>query len=427
MSKNLGLRLFKLFVLFGFPMFGLLYAYQYTNQDGAKPKAIPFRSFIPQELSVVKNGDLNNKVQIPLNSAVTVVNFWATWCPPCVEEFPAMVEMRRQLQGKDVKMIFVSVDEKWENVGKFLKVNNIPFDQDSMFWDPEKKTAASWGSTKFPETYVVRRDGWVVERIIGQQAWTRPAVIEYFVKLSEKFKDIQKKDVLSSISSSLGVLPAYAQSAKDEPLIHEQDKKSLEKLKSNIETATENLQKADAAEKEEGRNLQEQRIVLERREKELLEAQSDLDKIEAKSKEMNTLLMKTSDSLKAEEKEKKNVESQIKEIQSKIAELQKRLDQTKDELTQANKGLNTRVQSVETFEKARESAEEEAKGLKEKRETALRLVQDRKKEVGKASKEIFTREAKLSEIRSLLMKTKKELDEQKKKLAEFEQMLKKQG
>lgn len=444
--KGLKLRIFKLFVLIGFPAFGLLYAYQFTGQD--REVIVPFKTFKAPEYSVNSPGSTSSDARIPLSEAVTVLNFWATWCPPCVEEFPAMMELRRQLKGKGVNLVFVSVDEDWNNVLKFLKTNNVALDSANMFWDPSKATAKKWGSEKFPETYVVRRDGWVVEKIIGQQAWTRPGVIQYFVELGDKFKGVTAFNKwLSTIGltrlvqnvAGQFITKAYAEDTKkpkantekdsgyssNDPLIHEQDKKTIDKLKQNIETATQNLQNAEAAEKEENRNLQEQKIIFERRTKELNESQSDLEKIEAKTKEVNLLLSKTSDSLKLEEREKRKVESQIKDIQAKIVELQKKLESAKDDLNQANKGLNTRVQSIETFEKAKESSEEESNQLKTKHDKAKGVVAERKKEVDKASKEISDRERKLSEIRSQLAKAKRVLDEQKQKLSEFEQMLKK--
>lgn len=444
MKNQWGLRLFKLFVLFGVPSFGLLYAFQFIGQTG---ETAPFRAFIPGLFSVSRGANASDKTDIPLESSLTIVNFWATWCPPCVEEFPSMVEMRRQLAGKDIRLVFVSVDEDWNNVLQFLNKNSVPYDPETMFWDPSRKTAETWGTTQFPETYVLRRDSWAVERIIGAQVWSRPTAIDYFVKLADKFKNVTKKStahagvllhellISSAFAQEATEAPVAAPKAKkkeavkavavEEPMIHEQDQKNLEKLRANIGVATTNLQNAEAAEKEESRNLQEQKIVFERRQKELSEAQSDLEKIEAKAKEIAGLLSKTSDSLKAEEREKKKVEAQIRDIQNKITELQKRIEQSKDELNQANKGLNTRVQAIETYEKAKESSEEEGKSLSAKKETAAQLVSDRKKEAAKASKEISDRERKLAEIRTQMARAKKVLEEQKKKLSEFDQMLKK--
>ncbi len=180
----MALRLFKLFVLVGIPLLGALYAYQFTDQS--RELVVPFQTFrMPAEPAQMPGG--GGALEIPRKGPITVVNFWATWCPPCVEEFPAMMELQRQLEADGVELVFVSVDEKWEDVTKFLQQYQINVQPGRMLWDPTKELAQKWGSTKFPETYVLRRDGWVLEKIIGLQQWTRPAVIEYFKGLALKY------------------------------------------------------------------------------------------------------------------------------------------------------------------------------------------------------------------------------------------------
>jgi thiol-disulfide isomerase/thioredoxin len=139
-------------------------------------------------------------LELPLEAPITLVNFWATWCPPCVEEFPAMLELQRRLEGK-VDIVFVSIDEKWENVDAFFRKHGLEVAEGRLFWDPKRALAGAWGSEKFPESYVVRRDGWVVERIVGLQQWTRPAVISYFEDLAERFQGL-KGEVVDSVEEA---------------------------------------------------------------------------------------------------------------------------------------------------------------------------------------------------------------------------------
>lgn len=98
-----------------------------------------------------------------------------------------MIELQRLLEEKGVEILFVSVDEDWAKVQPFLAQNRIDLAPGRLFWDPGAKASKAWGSEKFPETYVVRRDGWVVEKIIGAQQWTRPVVVTYFEELGKKF------------------------------------------------------------------------------------------------------------------------------------------------------------------------------------------------------------------------------------------------
>ena len=178
-----SLRALKVFVIFGFPLLGALYFYQFTGQKN--DRAVPFRTFhVP--VSQLET-PLGEKVTLTFKEPITIVNFWATWCPPCVEEFPAMIELQRQMEGRGVEILFVSEDDSWEAVQSFMKANRIDVAPRRLFRDADKSIAKLWGSDKFPETYVVRQDGWVVEKIVGAQRWTRPAVVEYFQGLADKF------------------------------------------------------------------------------------------------------------------------------------------------------------------------------------------------------------------------------------------------
>jgi len=190
MSARVSLRIFKLLVIVGLPVFGVVYAYQFTNQP--REIIVPFRPFrAPQAAVKAAETDVRSLPSkagpLPLREPVTIVNFWATWCPPCQEEFPAMMELQRLLEGKGVEILFVSVDDDWKAVPPFLAQNRLDLGQGRLFWDAGKLASKEWGSEKFPETYVVRRDGWVVEKIIGAQQWTRPVVVKYFEGLGEKF------------------------------------------------------------------------------------------------------------------------------------------------------------------------------------------------------------------------------------------------
>jgi thiol-disulfide isomerase/thioredoxin len=437
------LRLFKLFVILGFPFFGWLYAYQFSNPFDPEKRefVVPFRPFVP-EGGPVCPGDLGlnceSASRISLNSSgydkVRLVNFWATWCPPCVSEFPAMMELQNRLKDQPFEIIFVSIDENWDMVKQFYSNYQIDLPQSRSLWDPEKHTVAKWGSQKFPESYVVRPDGWVVEKIIGEQQWTRNEVVVYFEKLISKFAKTSQ--------AGLDLLPlfefsskAWAQSSKKDdrkseglvvdPLIHEQDKKTLEKLRKNIEIASGNLQRAEAASREEERNLSEQKIVKDRRSKDLGQAQDEMAKVNLKAQEIQVTLKKTKESLTAEKAEKVRVDQQIKTIQEKIKDLEKRLEQARDELIQTNKVLNTRVTSIETLEKAEESTQEESETVNAKMEKARSVVAEKRASLLEVEKDISGRERKLAEINAQVVGAKKELDNQKKKLEEFEQVLKK--
>ena len=110
---------------------------------------------------------------------VLVLNFWATWCPPCIEEMPSLTAMQARL-GDHVDAIAVSVDEDAEAYNRFLRDNNI---QLLTVRDPERKSNHLYGTEKFPETYIIDRSGILRRKFVGPVQWTSPEIMEYLGKL----------------------------------------------------------------------------------------------------------------------------------------------------------------------------------------------------------------------------------------------------
>ncbi len=107
---------------------------------------------------------------------VVMVHFWATWCPPCVEELPALERMYRSLAGKDFELLAVSVDEGGaEAVASFLQRNRLTL---PVLLDPGGSVAKSYGTFKFPETYLLDRSGIVRYKVIGPADWSNPANVK---------------------------------------------------------------------------------------------------------------------------------------------------------------------------------------------------------------------------------------------------------
>jgi len=106
---------------------------------------------------------------------VVMVHFWATWCPPCVEELPTLAVLNSALAGKDFIMLAVSVDEGGASgVRVFLQKNGLVL---PVLLDPTHETASSYGTFKFPETYILDRNGIVRQKVIGAMDWRDPAAI----------------------------------------------------------------------------------------------------------------------------------------------------------------------------------------------------------------------------------------------------------
>jgi len=124
--------------------------------------------------------DADRKVTLhDLRGKVVVLNFWATWCPPCVEEMPSLVKLQSNLKDR-VVVLAVSVDEDERSYRAFLKKNNVDL---LTVRDPQQKSNELYGTFKFPETYIIDRQGVVQRKFIGPVDWTRQDVVEYLNKL----------------------------------------------------------------------------------------------------------------------------------------------------------------------------------------------------------------------------------------------------
>lgn len=104
-----------------------------------------------------------------------ILHYWATWCPPCVTEFPQLAEFWKEFGKKPgVELLAVSVDEEWTAVDDWLKKNGIA--GIPLALDPRRTSAKAFGTEKFPETYVLSPSGEVVDKFVGAIRWTAPPV-----------------------------------------------------------------------------------------------------------------------------------------------------------------------------------------------------------------------------------------------------------
>jgi peroxiredoxin len=104
-----------------------------------------------------------------------LVNFWATWCPPCVEEIPSLNEMYRQLGPKGLVILAISQDKDPAAYKQFLEKNPLAF---PTVRDPSEDIQLSYGTIQIPESYLIDRSGHVVRKYISSQPWASPQMIQ---------------------------------------------------------------------------------------------------------------------------------------------------------------------------------------------------------------------------------------------------------
>jgi cytochrome c biogenesis protein CcmG/thiol:disulfide interchange protein DsbE len=102
-----------------------------------------------------------------------VLNFWATWCPPCTEEMPSMETLAAGLAGSDIRTLAVSVDDDWKVVKQFFTRGT----RLGVLLDVSKEVPKRYGTDKYPETYFIDAKGRVRHYFINKRDWSRPEVI----------------------------------------------------------------------------------------------------------------------------------------------------------------------------------------------------------------------------------------------------------
>ena len=114
-----------------------------------------------------------------LRGKVVVLNFWASWCPPCIEETPSMVAMQEKMKGK-ITIFAVSTDVDRAAYLRFLR------DQKTNFLtvrDADQKSNRLYGTFAYPESYIIDANGVIRRKIIGPTDWTSPDMIQYLSSL----------------------------------------------------------------------------------------------------------------------------------------------------------------------------------------------------------------------------------------------------
>ena len=118
-----------------------------------------------------------------LRGKVVLVNLWATWCPPCIEEMPSMERLNEVMAGDDFVMLAINTEENGRNiVPAFLQKTPYTF---PILYDDKGVVQKLYGVFKFPESFVIRKDGIVAEKIIGPLDWSSIETITYLKNLTK--------------------------------------------------------------------------------------------------------------------------------------------------------------------------------------------------------------------------------------------------
>jgi len=125
--------------------------------------------------------DSDRKITLSeLRGKVVVLNFWATWCAPCIEELPSLVNLQQKMSNKGITVLAVSVDQDESLYRRFVQDHNVNL---LTVRDANQKSNNLYGTFKFPETYIIDRNGVMRRKFIGPVDWATPEVVDFLSKL----------------------------------------------------------------------------------------------------------------------------------------------------------------------------------------------------------------------------------------------------
>jgi cytochrome c biogenesis protein CcmG/thiol:disulfide interchange protein DsbE len=110
---------------------------------------------------------------------IVILNFWASWCGPCIEELPTLVALAGQ--NSQVTVLAISTDDDPAAYARFLSAHPMP--GVITIRDAAQQSNALYGTFRFPESYVIDRQGTLQRKFIGPQVWTSPELADYLGKL----------------------------------------------------------------------------------------------------------------------------------------------------------------------------------------------------------------------------------------------------
>jgi DsbE subfamily thiol:disulfide oxidoreductase len=119
--------------------------------------------------------DLSGHLKALPKGQVVLLNFWATWCPPCRQEMPSMVTLYEKLKEKGLKVVAVSVDQNSSELASFVREYGIPFE---VLHDQNSQVSQRYGVYRYPESFLIDRSGRVRYHLIGSVEWMSPQVMD---------------------------------------------------------------------------------------------------------------------------------------------------------------------------------------------------------------------------------------------------------
>ncbi len=131
----------------------------------------------------VASVDGKMKSRLSTKGKITLLNFWATWCPPCKQEIPTIQRLHDIMKSENFEIMAVDLGEAPKSVKSFLEENKISY---PVYLDPKNSLANLYASRGIPSTYILDKNGKFIAGIIGSFDYDTPEFVNIMKELARK-------------------------------------------------------------------------------------------------------------------------------------------------------------------------------------------------------------------------------------------------
>jgi peroxiredoxin len=167
---------------------GIALLLYYTSQASAQVSSETERTLRDAGISILKERRNPIDFSLPLltggnaslssyRGKVVLLNFWATWCPPCRAEMPSMEVLYQRLKNQGLEILAVDLGEDTATVQQFIRNNPYTF---PVLLDRNNRIGSQYGARSIPTTFVIDREGKIIGGVVGAIRWDEPKLIAAF-------------------------------------------------------------------------------------------------------------------------------------------------------------------------------------------------------------------------------------------------------
>jgi thiol-disulfide isomerase/thioredoxin len=155
-----------------------------TKADSPQKSAVAVEKSPAPDVTVTSLANGSTLKLSGLKGKVVLLNFWATWCPPCREEIPSMMKLNSLMAGKPFQMVAISIDEGGKpEIESFYKESGFLL---PTYLDESGESVKSYGITGVPESFIIDKRGVIVKKVIGGFAWDSPEAVSFLEGLMKQ-------------------------------------------------------------------------------------------------------------------------------------------------------------------------------------------------------------------------------------------------